>query len=334
MRLDGVVAANAAASRLMPGLAPRQPLALALRAPQVLDSMAGVLATGEPADVVYGGRVPTDPAYEVRLRRLDLPSSADPAVALFFRDLTPERRIETMRVDFVANVSHELRTPLSTILGFIETLQGAARKDAPARERFLEMMRGQAFRMSRLIDDLLQLSRLELNVHVAPSASVELTFLLRQLLESMAPLARQQGVAIEFDPPPGPIEVVGDQDELLRLAENLLANAIKYGAGGGPVLVRLEPSAEGRTIELSVRDHGPGIAPEHLPRLTERFYRVDVAESRAQGGTGLGLAIVKHIVTRHRGRLFIESEPGRGALFRVQLPRAGSDAPDPGPDLR
>ncbi|HEV7874290.1 MAG TPA: histidine kinase dimerization/phospho-acceptor domain-containing protein, partial [Enterovirga sp.] len=164
--LDGraiVVTANEAALRLLPGLTLRQPLALALRAPEVLDSIANVLATGEQADVALGGRGATEPAYEVRLRPLEPASRGDAAIALFFRDLTPERRIETMRVDFVANVSHELRTPLASLVGFIDTLQGPAKNDPAARERFLDIMRAQAARMTRLIADLLQLSRVELN---------------------------------------------------------------------------------------------------------------------------------------------------------------------------
>jgi two-component system phosphate regulon sensor histidine kinase PhoR len=301
----------------------RQPLSLALRAPEVLDSITTVLATGEPADVAFGGRGPTEPIYEVRLRRLEPASRGDAAVALFFRDLTPERRIEAMRVDFVANVSHELRTPLASLVGFIDTLEGPAKNDRAARERFLAIMRAQAARMTRLIADLLQLSRVELNAHVAPSEELDLGAVVAETAGIMAALADERGVALAIVLPEQPILMLGDRDEMIRLVENLIENAIKYGGSGGQVQVAVGRAAaeDGlRGVALTVRDQGPGIPPEHLPRLTERFYRVDTAESRNQGGTGLGLAIVKHIVARHRGRLTIESTPGVGTLVRVTVP--------------
>ncbi len=324
-----VTAANGAARTIIPGLRVDQPLSFALRAPEVLDAIREVVATGEPRSVEYGGRAVTEPTFEVRLRPLPFrpgpgsPRDAAPgtsAVVLFFRDLSAERRLETMRVDFIATVSHELRTPLASLAGFIDTLKGPARNDPAARERFLDIMRAQANRMARLVDDLLQLSRVELNAHLAPVTPLDLGPLVGHMVEIMAPLAREREVAVALAIEPGPLLVPGDRDELLRLVENLVENAVKYGGSGGRVEVSLKRQEDRRWIELAVQDHGPGIAPEHLPRVTERFYRVDVAESRQQGGTGLGLAIVKHIVGRHRGRLSIESEPGRGALFRVLLP--------------
>jgi two-component system phosphate regulon sensor histidine kinase PhoR len=316
-----VVAANAAAHRLMPGLAPRQPLAFALRAPEVLDSIADVLATGEPADVAFGGRGPTEVVYEVRLRRLETLSRADPSIALFFRDLTAERRLETMRVDFVANVSHELRTPLASVIGFIDTLQGPAKNDPAARERFLGVMRVQAERMARLIADLLHLSRVELHAHVAPTESLNLSSVVTETAAIMTSLARERAVELALDLPEEPVLILGDRDEMIRVVENLVENAIKYGGGRVEVGLR-RPSGEANAarVELIVRDNGPGIAPEHIPRLTERFYRVESDGNRSQGGTGLGLAIVKHIVGRHRGRLAIESALGAGVLVRVTLP--------------
>ena len=316
-----VLDANAPALSVAPGLRIGHPLSLALRAPRVLDAVRASMATGEAATVEHGGRVPSEPTFEVKVSPLREGSSEETVAAILtFRDLTAERRSEAMRVDFVANVSHELRTPLASILGFVETLQGPARNDAAARERFLDVIRGQAGRMNRLVDDLLQLSRVEMKAHRPPAARVDLGGVSAQVVEAMLPLARDRGVTIEFAPPSSPVEVLGDRDELLRLVENLLANAIKYGGTGGRVEVAVVASPDRQTAELTVRDHGPGIAPEHLPRLTERFYRVDVADSRAQGGTGLGLAIVKHIVAHHRGRFFIESSPGKGALIRVRLP--------------
>jgi len=241
------------------------------------------------------------------------------------QDLTPLRRVEEMRADFVANASHELRTPLASLSGFIDTLQGPARDDAAARERFIAIMKGQARRMARLIDDLLSLSRIELNAHVRPQTSADVTSVVRQVADALQVLAEERGVAIAIDAPAEPLVVVGDRDELTRVFENLIENALKYGASGGRVIVSLVQanSAEGAPeVRVLVRDFGPGIAPEHLPRLTERFYRVDVGDSRAQGGTGLGLSLVKHIVNRHRGRLLIESVPKNGATFTACFPQA------------
>jgi two-component system phosphate regulon sensor histidine kinase PhoR len=322
-----VIEANEAAHALLPNLKARQPLSFALRAPDVLDGVERSLKTGEVLKVEYSERIPTERTFEVQigtLRMAEDSSNGPPNVVLFFRDLTAARRLEHMRVDFVANASHELRTPLASLLGFIETLQGSARNDAGARDRFLEIMRGQAQRMTRLIDDLLSLSRIELREHVAPDTPLDLLLIVQHMRDSLGPLARERGLELTLAPSPGPHMVLGDRDELLRVAENLIENAVKYGESGGRVDLALErlPASGGQPsqFELCVRDYGPGIAPEHLPRLTERFYRVDVAESRQKGGTGLGLAIVKHIVHRHGGRLLIESTPGEGARFRVMLP--------------
>jgi two-component system phosphate regulon sensor histidine kinase PhoR len=318
-----VIEMNEAAGTLLPALKLKNPLSFALRSPDVLDGIDEVLRTGEMRKVEYSERVPTERTFEVQIGPLRKDSPQE-GVVLFFRDLTSARRLEHMRVDFVANASHELRTPLASLLGFIETLQGPARNDPKARERFLEIMRGQAQRMTRLIDDLLSLSRIEMRAHLAPESPVEVGAIVTQIVDALTPMAREHGVEIRWTAPDRPFWVRGDKDELLRVTENLVENAVKYGESGGKVDVALAPRpgpAEGQEqFELSVRDYGPGIAPEHLPRLTERFYRADVAQSREKGGTGLGLAIVKHIVNRHRGQLAIESEPGLGALFRVTLP--------------
>ena len=241
-----------------------------------------------------------------------------------FHDLTPLRRVEELRADFVANASHELRTPLAALSGFIETLQGPARDDAAARTRFLGIMRAQASRMARLIDDLLSLSRIELSAHVRPDTPVDLVPIVRQVADGLESLARERDVALTLDLPSSPAVITGDRDELLRLFENLIENGLKYGASGGKVIVSLaaKPLSDGGETSVSVKDFGPGIAPEHLPRLTERFYRVDVGDSRAQGGTGLGLSLVKHIVARHGGRLTVESVFGNGATFTVVFPKA------------
>jgi two-component system phosphate regulon sensor histidine kinase PhoR len=253
-------------------------------------------------------------------------------VLVTFRDLTPLRRVEEMRADFVANASHELRTPLAALSGFIDTLQGAARGDAAAQERFLPIMHAQATRMARLIDDLLSLSRIELNAHRRPDTRLDVVPLVRQVVDGLQTLARDRDVTVTVRAPAQPQMVLGDRDELIRVFENLIENALKYGASGKRVDVTVAPAelADGAPeLRIAVRDYGPGIAPEHLPRLTERFYRVDVGESRAQGGTGLGLALVKHVLNRHRGRVSIASTLGSGATFTAHIPLLAAEAKQP-----
>ncbi|MFZ2068130.1 MAG: ATP-binding protein [Xanthobacteraceae bacterium] len=326
-----VVALNEPARALAPALRQGEPVTLALRMPELIEAIDRACTLGEQQRVEYSERVPLDRWFEVvamPVRRTPDARSPD-LVLLTFRDLTPLRRVEEMRADFVANASHELRTPLAALSGFIETLQGSARDDTKARERFLAIMQEQARRMARLIDDLLSLSRIELNAHRRPDAPVDLIPIVRQVVDGLQTLARDRGVAIEVEADDA-LMVLGDRDELVRLFENLVENALKYGAPGKRVDIKLTrgATADGQDeAVVSIRDYGPGIAPEHLPRLTERFYRVDVRESRAQGGTGLGLALVKHILNRHRGRLSIESAPGAGATFVVHL----SITPRPSP---
>ena len=329
-----VLEANGAARGLLPALKTRQPLSFALRNPNVLEALERVVQHGGAVRTDFAERIPTERRFEVQVATLtvDQPDpSARPWILLFFRDLTPAWRVERMRADFVANASHELRTPLASILGFVETLQGPARNDPAARERFLDIMREQARRMTRLIDDLLALSRIEMRAHLPVTRAVDLRSMVTRVIDALEPLARERGLEVALTGSEGPAWVLGDQDELLRVAENILENAIKYGESGGMVEVQIRrlDASEGckPAVDLSVRDYGPGIASEHLPRLTERFYRVDLTASRQQGGTGLGLALVKHIVTRHRGRLVIESELGTGTTVRVILPEvADADA--------
>lgn len=244
-----------------------------------------------------------------------LPDGTQALVVL--SDRTRERAVEQMRADFVANASHELRTPLASLMGFVETLRGPAADDPPAQQRFLAIMAEQAARMSRLIDDLLSLSRIELSEHVPPVERIDLGAVAGRVLASFeVRLAeRRQRLAVEIAP--GLPAVAADADQMAQVLTNLVDNAMKYGREGGTVSVSLQAAANG--VVLSVRDDGPGIARVHLPRLTERFYRVDAGRSRGAGGTGLGLAIVKHIVNRHRGRLLIESEEGQGTMFSVFL---------------
>ncbi|EJW10965.1 Phosphate regulon sensor protein PhoR (SphS) [Rhodovulum sp. PH10] len=321
-----VRAFNRLALEVAPALAPARPLSFALRNPAVLEAVRRAVDSDGPQRAEVFQRVPAERWWEATIAPVTLPDgpgrTGERLLLLTFHDLTPLRHVEQMRADFVANASHELRTPLASLSGFIDTLQGPARADTAAREKFLGIMKAQAARMARLIDDLLSLSRIELKVHVRPETPVDLVLVLRQVVEGLLPLATERGVAIRFVPPEGAAIVPGDRDELVRAFENLVENALKYGASGERVDIALarETGVQGEEAVVSVRDYGPGIAPEHLPRLTERFYRADVAESRAQGGTGLGLALVKHILQRHRGRLGIDSALGAGATFTVRLP--------------
>jgi two-component system phosphate regulon sensor histidine kinase PhoR len=253
------------------------------------------------ADLTSSGRLPGD------------------LIVLVIEDLSESRRMDRVRVDFVANASHELRTPLASLAGFIDTLKGPARDDPAARSRFLDIMHDQATRMSRLVDDLLSLSRIEMKAHLRPGTRVDLVAIIRHVADSLEPLARELGVAIEADLPAAPVEVVGDRDELIQVFENLIENACKYGQAGKRVVVSVV-AGMGNGPSVSVRDFGPGIPEEHLPRLTERFYRVDLEASRKHRGTGLGLAIVKHILARHQARLTVESTLGEGSLFSVIFP--------------
>ena len=327
-RAGRVIHLNAAAAQLAPALRKNELAQFALRSPEIITALREAIATTETRRATYLDHVPVDRWMELIVTPVPVPTlfgGMDRCMLMTFHDQTPLRRVEEMRADFVANASHELRTPLAALSGFIDTLQGPAKDDAKARERFLGIMHTQATRMARLIDDLLSLSRVELSAHVRPDALVDIVPIIRQVADGLEPLASERQVAINIELPDAPVVIAGDREELLRLFENLIENALKYGASGGKVVVSLTSAMSGEGIpefRVMVRDFGPGIAPEHLPRLTERFYRVDVGDSRAQGGTGLGLSLVKHIVNRHRGRLLIESVPRKGATFTACFPQA------------
>jgi two-component system, OmpR family, phosphate regulon sensor histidine kinase PhoR len=325
---SAVLGFNESAKEITPGITRGEPISFALRVPNVLEAIRAVAVSRQMRRTEFFQRVPTDRWWEATIAPLVLPGGKAPdrrLIILALRDMTPLRRVEEMRADFVANASHELRTPLASLSGFIETLQGPARNDAVSRDRFLAIMKEQATRMARLIDDLLSLSRIEQKAHIHPDSTTDLVTIVHQVADGLSPLARERDVEIKIADKAKSLDVSGDRDELIRVFENLIENALKYGASGKRVDITLtsEPtSGEARDAIVSVRDYGPGIAPEHLPRLTERFYRVDIGESRAQGGTGLGLALVKHILNRHRGRMTIESALGSGANFSVRLPLA------------
>jgi two-component system phosphate regulon sensor histidine kinase PhoR len=314
--------ANAPARELLPGLRIGDPLVLSLRSPDVLDAIRLVAATGEPETAQWSERVPVERLFEVSVRPISTDEGAAVATLVTLRDLTEQRQVERMRADFIANASHELRTPLASLLGFVETLQGSAQNDIRAQQKFLTIMREQGRRMARLIDDLLSLSRIEQKQHLRPDAAVDLGQVARHVADTLSPLASELDVEIQLHMTE-PVVVTGDRDELVRVAENLIENAIKYGGGGDEDRHGRVEVTVGQTAKegwLAVRDFGRGIAPEHLPRLTERFYRVDAGQSRAKNGTGLGLAIVKHILARHRGRLTISSRIDFGSTFTAYAP--------------
>ena len=330
-----VVFANAAMVSVIGGGFARKHVSALLRTPSLLEAVERTTASGEPTTVSFSIPVPIERYFNAYLSRTE---SSPPLTALLLHDMTSVRRAEQTRADFVANASHELRTPLAAVSGFIDTLKGHARDDAEARTRFLDIMSVEAGRMRRLIDDLLSLTRIELNEHVPPSGEVRLDQVVRDAAAALGPLAQNDKVTLEIEPAPDLPLVTGQRDELTQLFQNLMHNAIKYGRPGGHVWVSMGVApGEGRrgapdTVFASVRDDGEGIARDAIPRLTERFYRVDVKRSREKGGTGLGLAIVKHIVSRHHGRLQIDSEAGAGSTFTVFLPAMGaanqvSDAP-------
>ncbi|MFL5238957.1 MAG: ATP-binding protein [Rhizomicrobium sp.] len=349
-----IVASNAAAREMLRIRSEGEQLVSVLRHPDVLGAVEDTLTTDRENALTYDTGGLRSQALRVWVRSLPLARTA----LVVLRDETEARRVEQMRVDFLANASHELRTPLASLSGFIETLQGHARQDSEARERFLEIMAGQAKRMSRLIDDLLSLSRIELNEHVPPSGTTDLSLIAREVADGLLPAISTKGLRIELDvPSPGEAIVVGERDQIAQVVQNLLDNAVKYSpegalvamtiaadvalnsnsleadraslrdSGGGHLsLLAPERSYESRYVSIRIADNGRGIAREHLPRLAERFYRVPSQKTGEISGTGLGLAIVKHIVNRHHGALVVESAPGVGTAFTAYLPSAASTA--------
>lgn len=329
-----ILIANAAARSLLGAEIEERSLLAVLRQPALLTALEA-LARGEEPPAFdlpeIGGH-----ALVAELARIDDESggASAPHSLIVFHDVSGLRRAETLRSDFVANVSHELKTPLATLIGFLETLKGPARNDEKARERFLDIMLAEAQRMSRIVADLLSLSRIELNEYQAPEGRADLKRLLGSVIDGLTLKAKQRGIVVRVASPERLPEVPGDADELTQVLQNLIENALKYSRDQAmvtievmiitdPAMLRLHmpqfrsvPAA----VAISVRDQGPGIAREHIPRLTERFYRVDTARSREMGGTGLGLAIVKHIINRHRGKLEIQSVLGEGSVFTIYLP--------------
>ncbi len=297
----------------------------ALRQPALVEAVESVLSgKNDRAETRFGlTEALREVAYKVTVAKID--TTEGRMAMMSFVDTTDLQQAGQIRRDFVANVSHELKTPLTALLGFIETLRGAARDDPTARERFLEVMANEANRMNRLVSDLLSLSRVESEQRVRPQEPTDVAGLLRSAALSLRPLAEDAGIEINVGAFDNVVLVPGDADQLAQVFSNLIENAIKYSGRNAEVTVTLEPverdlHIRGRSVLITVADSGEGFDPVHIPRLTERFYRVDSHRSRELGGTGLGLAIVKHIVTRHRGRLTIDSTPGEGSRFAVALP--------------
>ncbi len=300
------------------------PIIYKFRRPEIARVLTSAIDSGQPAEFEYHDPSPPERWYWMAIT--PIPSAGpgnDPNFFLLsFINLTEAKRSDQMRSDFIANASHELRTPLASLRGFVETLQGPAAGDPEVTKEFLTVMLGQAERMSRLIDDLLSLSKIEMKAHLRASDEVDLANVLHHVVDSLKPLAENLEVELKFDLPNSSLIVEGDRDELVQVFENLLENALKYGQSGGKVDIagRLKSAdSENDAVEIAIRDYGPGIPEEHLPRLTERFYRVDVESSREKQGTGLGLAIVKHILTRHATRLNVNSTLGEGASFSIEF---------------
>jgi len=319
-----ILVANRRAEALFePQLTGRHILSI-MRQPAVLVAIQQVLAGKDEAVAKFVARGSVDETYRARASRLIEETAGLNGAVVTFSDVTQIEKAEKIRSEFVANVSHELRSPLTALSGFIETLQGPAADDAAARASFLAIMQTEATRMRRLTDDLLSLSRVEANERVRPTEMVDLEAILKGVIAAFAPVTDQQGIQVEIKTVPTGAHLPGDKDQLTQVFQNLLENAVKY-SGGKLVCVTITELAKfagifGPVLRVDISDRGQGIAAHHLPRLTERFYRVDDHRSRGLGGTGLGLAIVKHITNRHRGRLLIESEAGQGSVFSVVLP--------------
>ena len=322
---------NAMFEDLFPRVRVQQPLSHVSRNPELNEAVERAVSSAEPVVVDLFERVPVERRISATVSRLggrDSRQTGLPFLIISLRDMSEQDKLAQMRADFIANASHELRTPLASLRGFVETLQGPARDDVQARERFLGIMSSQANRMTRLIDDLLSLSRVEMRVHLRPRGIVELNEVAAYVAQALEPLAASSKIKIIVTKSESLIRIRGDRDEIVQVIQNLVHNAIKYGKENGRVEVAVSRVLDGTPPQpralVAIADDGPGIAPEHLPRLTERFYRANAAASRDKGGTGLGLAIVKHIVIRHSGELRISSVVGTGSTFSLLFDELGS----------
>ncbi|MBL93821.1 MAG: two-component sensor histidine kinase [Magnetovibrio sp.] len=326
--IDGkktIVSANDAAKNLLGAQIEGRSLVLALRQPEVLDAVNDVLGGEDHRSAHISLMTSVRRSFDIQVTTLEAAAQSNARAVLIMHDITAARNAEQMRADFVTNVSHELRSPLSSLVGFIETLRGPARDDESARDRFLDLMDSESKRMARLIDDLLSLSRVEANEHILPDGQVELRALLADVTDALSMRANGRSLTISFARDGASVFAPGDWDELTEVFHNLIDNAVKYCPEHTKVRVEIDeieriPEIGLPGVVIAIANEGDGIPAEHLPRLTERFYRVDKGRSRTMGGTGLGLAIVKHIVNRHRGQLTVDSALGQGTVFKVFLP--------------
>jgi len=329
-----LVFANPAAEELLPSCQVGLPYTTQIRTPSFIEAITKTFATGVESEVSFSTPHPRERFLEARASRLPPGSGMGnmAVVIVQLEDRTQDRLIMQTRSDFVANASHELRTPLASILGFIETLQGHAKDDPEAHERFLAIMHAQASRMKRLVNDLMSLSRIEMTAHVVPEEQIAINSVAREAASALLPLAKQSDVTLSIDLPPDdePIHLIADRDQIAQVIVNLVENAIKYSGEGKTVrlfVAEPDPSYPGQ-FGLTVSDNGQGIARQHLPRLTERFYRVNNTQTTDQSGTGLGLAITKHILNRHGGALDIQSTHGNGSRFTIWLPEVKNPESD------
>lgn len=331
--LDGenhIVRTNRAARVIFGQNLAKKPLREIINNENLMASVYAVQEDMKGREIDFRISEPLPKDFRAIIERFPVPSAGGISTVITLTDITEIKRGEQMRADFVANASHEIRTPLASIIGFIETLQGPAKNDETAREQFLRLMGEQAQRMSRLVQDLLTLSKVEVDAEKPPMGKVDLSSVVRHEVQHFDWTARQKKMQIRLDIKQNTPPVLADEGELAQVVHNLLSNAIKYGAPESDVTISLRISSsfpnvanfrsQSQAVCLTVRDKGEGIPKEHIPRLTERFYRVDTARTRKIGGTGLGLAIVKHIVHRHRGVLTIDSVVGKGSVFSVYLP--------------
>lgn len=324
-----VLVANARAKNLFGRDIEGHDFVRAVRHPDCVACVDAVLDGQGASQTVITLQTPVPVVFRVRVAALDSDEVSTARAVISFDDISDIQEAEKMRSDFVANVSHELRSPLTALRGFIETLKGPAKDDPEAQQHFLNVMEGEALRMKRLIDDLLSLSKVEINARNRPTTKLDVHSIIQRVIATLSMQTSDAGSTVKLDIPDEFPPIPGDADELTQVFQNLIENALKYAKPATEVLITIrnvdnEAGVPGSALRIDVHDEGPGIPAHHIPRLTERFYRVDDGRSREKGGTGLGLAIVKHIVGRHRGRLRISSQENVGSTFSVILPVDGA----------